>query len=196
MEEVRNGKTLCFTGKRPKDLCGYKKDKYEGLTSCIKRLCETYYKSGYTRYLFGGAQGFDQIAFWAVYELKKVHQDIKLIVYVPFKGQERKWLETGLFSQQEYQQLLSLADEVVYLHEKLENYNDIVKALYERNHAMVTNSDAVIALYPDATWKTNKSGTAECMRYADKHHKEICQIRYSIENDRIVIDGAYTNLGV
>ena len=63
MEEVRNGKTLCFTGKRPKDLCGYKKDKYEGLTSCIKRLCETYYKIGYTRYLFGGAQGFDQIAF-------------------------------------------------------------------------------------------------------------------------------------
>ena len=114
-----------------------------------------------------------------------MHPDVKNIVYVPFRGQERNWLKTGLFSQKEYELMLLLADEVVYLNDALLNYKDIVKALYDRNHVMVDNSDAVIAMYEDDAWTTAQSGTAECMRYASKHNKEICQIHYEIANGEI-----------
>lgn len=181
------GKTLCFTGRRPKDLCGYKKEKYKNLVDCITKFCDYFYKQGYRNFISGGAQGFDQLAFWAVNKLKASHPDIKNIVYVPFKGQERNWLATGLFSRQEYRLMLSLADEVVYLQDELHDYKDIAKALFARNHAMVDASDAVIALYPDNTWPTSKGGTAECMRYAETHHKDIHQIDYTIANNEITI---------
>ena len=73
-------------------------------------------KFGIKNYITGGAQGFDQLAFWAVNSLKKEY-DIQNIVYIPFQGQERLWKKTGMFGQKDYQKMLALADQVINVSE-------------------------------------------------------------------------------
>lgn len=60
-------KTICFTGKRPRDLYGYDfNDSYmkliQKLYSWMMDVCM---KENVQTSITGGAQGFDQIAFWA-----------------------------------------------------------------------------------------------------------------------------------
>ena len=167
-------KTLCFTGHRPKALFGYDQTLYTGLmlqlTDCVKQLYEN---AGYRKFISGGAQGFDQLAFWAVDNLKKIHPDIINVVYVPFAGQEQKWLQEGLFSQTQYRQMLSVADEV-----RIISDNNDISALFKRNDAMIEDSDGILCLYEDDSWKdpNTKDGTAEAMRFANNHMMDIWQI--------------------
>ena len=172
-------KAMCFTGRRPKDLYGYNHDAYIPMVNAIKSCLRKHISQGYTKFISGGAQGFDQLSFWAVNALKREGYDIKNIVYVPFKGQEKAWKETGLFSQKEYKLMLRLADEVVFLQDiDADNKRQVVKALYDRNHSMVNDSDAVFGLYPNYNWQlsSTKGGTAECLRYALDINKPIFQL--------------------
>lgn len=171
--------TICFTGRRPKDLWGYEKSNYVPLVNQLKEILKTLHSCGYIRCISGGAQGFDQIAFWAVNALKREGYYFENVVYVPFKGQSSVWKAEGLFSQKEYNLMLGLADEVVYVGEKTsEEKSEITQLLHNRNHAMVDNSDYVIGLYPDKSWENadKPSGTAECLRYAKANGKKILQI--------------------
>lgn len=179
--------TICFTGRRAKFLCGYDASKYKNFSKQLVETLEQQYNNGVRKFISGGAQGFDQLAFWAVEELKKRHNDIKNIVYVPFRGQERNWSRYGLFSIDEYNKMLAAADKIVYLKNELFNFRDITKALMDRNHDMVDASDAVIALYPYDDWKTAKGGTAECMRYAVNKNKAIIQLKYTLSNGNLTI---------
>lgn len=172
-------KVMCFTGRRPKDLFGYNKEDYIQMMEVIKNALREHISNGYTTFISGGAQGFDQLAFWAVNRLKEEGHDIKNIVYVPFKGQERIWRHEGLFSQKEYNLMLKKADEVVIVTEgNVTSKYDIIKAMHARNHAMVAKSDAVFGLFPDMSWKesTTKGGTAECLKYAASKDKPIFQL--------------------
>lgn len=182
-------RTICFTGRRPKDLCGYDANGYKDLVAYVMTVLEDLYQNkGARRFITGGAQGFDQLAFWAVHNLRKKYADIENILYLPFDGQEKQWLKQGPFSQEEYTLMKSMSDRVKFTTENLDtnDYHAVAKALYERNHQMVTASDAVIALYPDDTWKDSKGGTAECMRYATKKQKPIIQIKYAVRNNKVV----------
>ena len=180
-------KKICFTGRRPKDLAGYKDaSKYSKFID----MMATYLASEVTddtTFISGGAQGFDQLAFWAVDIAKsRVNGNfmVKNVVYVPHKRQPDGWAsDDGLFGKTNYQNMLNSADSVQYLKGDLYDKSEIVRALYERNHVMVDNSDIVIALYPDNQWKDLKGGTAECMRYAHSHGKPIKQITYTINDD-------------
>lgn len=180
---------ICFTGRRPKDLCGYKKENYEEFVQELMFVLKEQVTDD-VEWISGGAQGFDQLSFWAV-DLLMQHNDtnhsMTNTVYVPFKGQEQAWLEHGLFSRTEYKNMLRHASKIVYLNEHLTERHAIVNALYERNHKMVDDSNYVIALYPDDTWETSKGGTAECMRYAKSKNKRILQIKYSTTNDKLHI---------
>lgn len=181
---------MCFTGRRPKDLFGYEHDAYIPMVEAIKSCLREHVANGYTEFISGGAQGFDQLAFWAVNALKRDHgYNIKNVVYVPFKGQERLWKETGLFSKKEYNLMLRLADEIVYLKESLTDKKEIVEALHERNHAMVDNADTVFGLYPDNSWllKETKGGTAECLKYAHSKGKRI----YRLSN--VTLEGGWVD---
>ena len=182
-------KVIAFTGRRPKDLCGYNYDSYRSFVKELTAFLAGIVDPSGTEFISGGAQGFDQLAFWAVNCLKREHSEwnIKNTVYVPFKGQESRWAKTGDFSQNDYQKMLRFADEVKYLSDNVSNYGDIVKAMHSRNHAMVNDCDKLIALYPTDDWKTSKGGTAECMRYASSVGKEIVQIRYSIISSNLHI---------
>ena len=174
-------KTICFTGRRPKDLFGYYNyDAYKEIQDVLSPILETHYTAnGVRNAISGGAQGFDQLAFWTVHTFSKKHPDMKNTVYIPFYGQDGRWTENGLFGRNEYRRMLSLADEVKYVRDMLPNgdrYN-IPALLIKRNEAMVDDADIVIALYPfDMDWKTMSGGTANCMRYAHRNHKPIQQI--------------------
>ena len=84
-------KTVCFTGKRPNKLYGYDdKEGYECLFDMLYSVCKNLYlRHGVRQFITGGAQGVDQLAFWAVQQLAQKHKDIKNIVYISFEGQER-----------------------------------------------------------------------------------------------------------
>lgn len=173
------GKVMCFTGRRPKDLFGYNKEAYVPLVEAIKRELRVHIQNGYDVFITGGAQGVDQLAFWAVNRLKDEFPHIQNVVYIPFEGQERIWKPEGLFSQKEYRLMLKLADAVkVVTPGKVEYKRDVVKALYERNHAMVRDADTVFGVFPDDTWQNpdTKGGTAECLRNAYGIDKAIYQL--------------------
>lgn len=163
----KNGKTIAFTGPRPKKLEGYSsRDPYTAFVKDLKNTLIIYIKQGYSNFITGGAQGIDQLAFWAVCGLKKEGYNINNLVYVPYKGQELRWSEKGMFSQAEYNMMLEKADAVVYLKNKLDNLADISKALTERNHAMCDDSDLLIGFYDGDDFMVDTGGTAECLRYA------------------------------
>lgn len=174
-------KTLCFTGRRPKDLFGYEKEKYRPIVDKLELILEDFYQKGFRKFISGGAQGFDQLAFWAVNRLKKKHPDIKNIVYIPFIGQEKCW-NTLIFNKKEYALMLSLADETKvcspYLVVEDAYKYEVVTALYKRNHDMVNDSSTIIGLYPSDLWmnERTKGGTAECLRYAKDKNKTIYQL--------------------
>lgn len=198
-------KTLCFTGRRPKDL-GFteiivskngreylknaqNESAYKDFVLSLSGILEKFYENGYTKFISGGAQGFDQLAFRAVSLVKEKHPEIQNIMYVPFRGQERQWLSFGYFGQDEYKKMLMVADEVYYVVDKeLTEYKSIVGALHARNHAMVAASDKVLALYPDDDWEEHKGGTCECMRYAYSKGVPIVQMKYHVENEVLRMD--------
>lgn len=64
--------TICFTGPRPAKLYGYtKKEEYQKIVDQLKEVIRGFAKFGIKNYITGGAQGFDQLAFWAVNSPKK-----------------------------------------------------------------------------------------------------------------------------
>lgn len=64
--------TVTFTGPRPKKLFGYNdKESYQKIVDVLKVQVKDAYDNGARRFISGGAQGLDQMAFWAVYSVKK-----------------------------------------------------------------------------------------------------------------------------
>lgn len=137
-------KTVCFTGKRPNKLYGYDKGgDYEYLFDTIYFVCKhLYLRYNVRQFITGGAQGTDQLAFWAVQQLAQRHQDIKNIVYIPFEGQEARWSVCGLFGQTGYREMLRSASYV-----RVVSDTSSSGAFLMRNKLMVDHSDAVIAVY-------------------------------------------------
>lgn len=209
-------KTVCFTGRRPKDLfdeehksARYKKESYEDLVNFLTDELEKFYDKGVREYISGGAQGFDQLAFYAVDNLKKRHSDVKNVVYVPFEGQENMWLNYGLFGQARYHTMLRNADECniitvgelvnvkneegkivdSYLKQDDDTHISVKKAMFMRNQAMVNKSDAIIALFPDNNIDGKgyeRSGTALTMKYARSSNKDVYRLDYDSVDGKIV----------
>lgn len=173
--------TMCFTGHRPNKLCGYDKNAYRPMVKQLTDLLDQYYTAGIRRFITGGAQGFDQLVFWAIHALKSKHDNLENIIYVPFQGQERQWAKTGVFSQTEYAQMLTHADHVEYLSTNtLTNKREVVHALYIRNETMVNHSDIVLAL--QNPWNDKEhGGTAHCVTYAKNQCKIIHQLLYETQ---------------
>lgn len=185
-------KTICFTGRRPKFLCGYiSHDAYKPFVAELREIIRGYYNKGYRRFITGGAQGFDQLAFWAVDQLKSELPDIENIVYIPYRNFGQYWAENGVFSRSEYRLMLSRATDVYYcIDRELTDSHEIIKALMERNHAMVNDSDFVIALHNSPNFYGEKGGTAECMKYAFFTKRlPLLHIKYAIKNNHMATDG-------
>lgn len=165
--------TMCFTGHRPNKLCGYDINAYTQFVNNLMEVLQTYVtKYNIKNFITGGAQGFDQLVFWAVHHLQHKHPEYKIqnIVFVPFTGQESKWSSTGLFSQTDYKNMLSVADRIVICNREITNnsdFNTIRNALMNRNKMMVDESIRVMALCNETDAHTNNitGGTGNCVRY-------------------------------
>lgn len=188
--------TLCFTGHRPNKLAGYDKNNYAKFVNDLAISLEAYVTQlGITNFISGGAQGFDQLAFWAVNKLKQNHPEwhIQNIVYVPFVGQESRWSKYGVFSQAEYNLMLNHADKVHICNTSIKanaDFKDIRAALMQRNKDMVNNSDRVLAMYSQDEALNNKltpGGTAECVKYAKSVKKPIDKCIYHIDNNQLIL---------
>lgn len=178
-------RTICFTGPRPDVLHGYNRELYYPIVDVLKSVVKEFAASGTKEFISGGAQGFDQLAFWAVNRIMADFPAIKNNVYVPFSGQPRIWREHGVFSQEEYRLMLSKATSVRILAKDPIDKNSAIHLMHRRNHFMVNDSDAVIALLAgrSLSWATSNGGTAECVRYAVNTGKPVLALRY--ENGEI-----------
>lgn len=161
-------KTVCFTGHRPKSLYGYVPiNRYQPIIDKLALAVKKSYEDGYRKFISGGAQGIDQLAFMAVH-LARNRYNLNGIVnalYIPFNGFESRWAEFGTFSKEYFYELLYEADVVRIVSERyspMSPYYDIVKALDERNKEMLRSSSKLIAWYNGVS----KGGTLNCIKDA------------------------------
>lgn len=174
--DIKTNNTVCFTGHRPKSLFPEKpyaearRKEYQEIVDRIAEFVYEMYVKGCTRYISGGAQGFDQLSFWAVHKAKKECPCIINDVYIPFEGQEARWAEKGLFGQLEYRQMVGHADHVFVCTRGIcrSDRKQVINALMYRNKCMVDDSGIVLGQFADDTWQDPlaKGGTADCLRYA------------------------------
>jgi len=157
---------IAFTGHRPEKrnepekIGGYdinhplRQAIIKAMTDAVNRAVKKYGETHEIVAITGGALGIDQDAARIAYKL-----GIPFIVAVPCQGQDSKWPAE---SKKRYQKMLSLASEVVMVHDG--PYNNT--CMQDRNIWMVDNCDALIAV-----WNGTKGGTANCVRYARQVNK-------------------------
>ena len=117
----------------------------------------------------GGAQGVDQLAFWAA---ARAHCDLGValenVIYVPFGSQPARWYEHGLFGRDQYARMLDTADRVVHC-SRVEpaGFREAARMLKQRNHKMVDDSAVqIFVVREDEDARALEGGTGECLRYA------------------------------
>lgn len=179
--------TIGITGHRPSGLLGYAADaQYAALRKLIANRLAEIANGSHARILTGGAQGADQLAFWAAEDAKAANALIDNVVYVPFDGQDSRWRHDGLFGRQAYVKMLETADEVRIITAGVSttNFTAVRRAMMARNHAIVDDSDIVLAITMHGIAPGERSGTAGTVRYALKMGKTV--------HDLIVVDALGT----
>jgi uncharacterized phage-like protein YoqJ len=165
-------------------------------------------QTGADTLLFGGALGWDKIAFYACLDLKKSLKNLRLIHCVPFEEQPISWVtnrtadryfsinedltyrpldvlleivEPGMYGYetlQDYKDMLSRSDEVIYVDQKVNTILDVPVGRYhpakmqKRNEFMVDNANYGISLYNGAP----KGGTYNCIKYAKQKGRKLYNI--------------------
>ncbi len=171
---------ICFTGHRPDKLgTGYSITServvaYSDLL--LNTLVPLIENENAKRFTSGGAIGIDQIAFWTVHRLKERYPFLINVLAIPFEKQYTVWRNQELVHW--YHQMVSLADEVVYVdtvagyrHDHLPVGDYSATKMELRNQYMVDTSDKVIAV-----WNGTSGGTGNCVKYAKKKGKPVIQL--------------------
>lgn len=142
-------------------------------TVLLEVLEDLIVNQGKTRFVSGGALGFDSMFFWAVNHLKKKHPHIQNVLAIPFVNQDKMWKPQ---QKRWYRKMLEVADAVIDVareeeystreHLKKENpipLNDFSgEKMKKRNMYMVDQSGVMVAFFDGSI----KSGTGHCVRYA------------------------------
>lgn len=154
---------ISVTGHRPNKMYGYDihnkqwtelKEKFKKLL--IENNCD--------EAITGMALGVDTVFALAVLELKDEGYDIKLHCAIPCANYTWKWIKESV---KQYDEIIKRAD--IYKLVSDEFYKPYL--MQKRNEYMVDLSDKIIAV-----WDGSKSGTGNCVRYAEKCGKEIIRI--------------------
>lgn len=159
--------TICFTGHRPDGLFGFgSREDYKALTGKLERIITELYQRGFRRVVTGGAQGTDQLAFWAAVKAKKQGcPELQNSVFLPSPTFGLRWPENGLFSQRDFRQMLPLADDVHYVCADSVPFG---RAADMRNRAMVDRAGMVVGVCT-----SDQGGTANCLRYALRQGRSV-----------------------
>lgn len=133
------------------------------LPARLSEVTDMLIASGVKRFLSGGAMGFDLIAADAVLSKRDQGADISLSMYLPCIDQAERW---GLALRQEYERILSLADEVVYVSKEYTRF-----CMHERNRRLVDDSEILLCYLT-----RERGGTASTKEYAEARQRKIINI--------------------
>lgn len=140
--EIDIFRSVSFSGYRASKLrhsinkgCGDYSLIEESIQEAITQLIDR----GYNTFITGGADGFDLLATKAILSLREEHKDIKLVVAVPFLGQEASYSEQD---REFYEQSLERAN-----HIEIVSYNFHSRAYLDRNDFMLANSSQLICYF-------------------------------------------------
>ena len=126
--------------------------------SVLKKEVEKLVQSGVLTFYNGGAVGFDLVAAECVLSLKKKYPEIRLVLCVPCRDQDRNF---SVEDKKRYEKVLKKADETVVL---AEHYYK--GCMLVRNRYMVDRADHMIAhLYKKS------GGTAFTVHYFVKKQR-------------------------
>ena len=145
----------CLTGHR--SISHYTLEQLQ--KSLDKTLCNLI-AQGATKFICGGALGFDTLAAQAVIRQKQSNPDVLLTLALPCRDQSKRWSNLQKLV---YEDILSSADEVIYL---FDHY--VTGCMHARDKFMVDSSDIVIAYY-----RGKSGGTQYTFKYAEEQKKKI-----------------------
>ena len=149
--------TCCFTGHRTL----YRPE--EEISAELDRIVREMYERGFRRFCCGGAVGFDTLAEKAVLRLKEEHDDVRLVLILPCHEQTKKWKAADVAV---YEEILLLADEVVYTSEHFTPF-----CMHVRNRRLIDESSVCIAYLV-----ADSGGTAYTVKYASQNEIEIIRM--------------------
>lgn len=138
-------------------------DKTEELKTRTYNTCEKLINRGITRFVCGGAIGFDMIAAMSVLALRKKYPEIRLSLLLPCGDQDSKW---NCQQKMTYGYIKDNADEVTVLHEKF-----VTGCMQERNKLMVDESSVCVAYL-----KRSFGGTKSTVDYAKDKAMEVIML--------------------
>lgn len=141
-------KTCCFSGHRNLGKYDYNYV-YQRTKDIITLLAE----NGIVYFGTGGAIGFDTIAAKAVFAVREIYPQIKLILVLPCEDQARYWKTENV---EEYNKIKEQADKIRYVSK---SYYD--GCIHKKNRHMVDCSSICVCFLTDF-----ESGTAVTVDYA------------------------------
>ena len=150
--------TACFTGHR-----NIQKDRIEALEKLLDQVIEQLYSKGVVFYGVGGSYGFDLLAEKAVLRARDRHNEIKLILVLPCKEQDKYW---SAEMKKEYADVLSKADKIVYTSDSYTK-----GCMHKRNRHLVDYSGYCVAYLTE-----NSGGTAYTVDYARENGLRIVNL--------------------
>ena len=151
-------KTCCFTGHRH-----ISAEKYFSTKGNLRKEIIGLIQKGYRYFAAGGAIGFDTLAADTVISLKSQYPEIRLVLVLPCKNQDKFWNRQ---SKEEYRRIISLADKVTVLAE--EYYSGCMQS---RNRALIDGSSVCISYYAGGP-----GGTAYTVNYAKAKDVKVINI--------------------
>lgn len=150
--------TCCFTGHRR-----LPKDNIEQIIKKLNQEVDWLIAQGVTNFISGGAIGFDQLAASLIIAKKETGQPLRLIFALPCKNQDELWDDK---QKKLYRNLLSEADEIIYISETYQ-----CGCMEKRNHYMVAQ-----ASYCLCALLHTFGGTAQTVEYAKKKGLNIINV--------------------
>ncbi len=151
-------KTCCFTGHR-----AISNNKIKPLRTLLRAEITELIDKGYTRFLAGGALGFDTLAAIEVLSLKKLYPHIELVLIFPYKDQTRGWSTQNV---ELYEKIKLHCDSYIYVEEEYS-----IPAIFKRNRLLVDNSSICISYLT-----RNTGGTAYTANYAREQGIEVINL--------------------
>lgn len=139
--------TCFFTGHR--DLPCDSRQLFQKTLDTITAL----YKDGCKNFICGGAIGFDTLAAYAVLELKKSFDDVKLHLYLPCADQKKYFNDA---QSERYDYIMSVCDSSKVLYPRY-----VRGCMHARNRAMADASSHCVAYCLKST-----GGSAYTVKYA------------------------------
>lgn len=150
--------TCCFTGHRhiPADMI-------TPLKHTIKEQILSLLEQNVIYYGVGGAVGFDALAAEVLFELRKEHPQIKVILVYPFDGFDSKWSEA---QRKRHHALLPQYDKRVCV-----SQSPGWEAYLQRNRHLVDHSGYCVAFCT-----RSYGGSAYTVRYAHSKGCRVCNL--------------------